>query len=93
VNDGAVLKPNLETCDPELPSRKCVERRRAEAAGTMVFHPQARGWVYPKPVPLKPPIETWAFCPFCLMGLPPDEVPHLRAQLPYIPPVQPDNPK
>jgi hypothetical protein len=93
VLDGLVELPSIDTCDPDYPSRKCAERRKAEASGTMFFHTQARGWVYPRLVVMRPPIGTWSVCPFCLMGLPPDEVPALARELPYTPPVQPDNPK
>lgn len=95
VLDGIVSRPGPGTCDPELPSVKCDARKRAEALGTMRFHPQARGWEYPVPVVRRRgvAVETWEVCPFCLMALPSDEVPRLAKGLPYVPPPQPDNPR
>ena len=90
-----VLKPNSGTCNPEVHSQKCQDRLRAEAAGTMRFNEHVRGWEYPVPAVRlrRVPIETWEFCPFCLIALPPDEVPRLARQIPYRPPQQPDNPR
>jgi hypothetical protein len=86
------LAPGPRTCNPEVPSQCCQARLEAEKDGSMYFNQQARGWVYPRPVKIKPPIETWAFCPFCLIPLPDDEVPARAKQLPYRPAEQPDAP-
>lgn len=90
-----VLKPHGGTCNPEVPSQKCADRLRAESLGAMRFNAQARGWEYPVPVVRLRgvPIETWEFCPFCLIALPEDEVPRYAKQIPYRPPRQADDPK
>ena len=88
-----VLKPRPSTCNPEVPAQKCAERVAAERAGTMRFNEQARGWEYPRPLVRRLPIETWEFCPFCLIPLPDDEVPRYARHLPYHPPRQADDPK
>lgn len=91
--DGPVGVPTIETCDPLVPGRKCAERKQAERSGEMYFNQQARGWVYPRPVVIRLPIETWRFCPFCLFGLPPNEIPHQLDAVPYKPVAQGDDPK
>ena len=93
MDDGAVIRPSPATCNPEVPTQKCAARRDAEARGVMYFNEQARGWVYPRLGKRLIPIETWEFCPFCLVHLPDDEVPRYAKQLPYRPPQQPDNPR
>lgn len=93
VLDGVLLKPSSRTCNPDVPSQKCKARVEAEARGAMRFNEQARGWEYPVPAVRRPPIQTWEFCPFCLIPLPAAEVPKYARLLPYTPPQQPDNPK
>lgn len=94
VLDGVLIKPSPRTCNPEVPSQKCQDRISAERAGAMAFNEHARGWEYPVPFLRRGhPVETWEFCPFCLVPLPDAEVPKYARLIPYKPPQQPDNPK
>lgn len=58
----------MPRCSPKT-GAPCDLRREAMADGTMVFHAQARRWVFPHDPfahPLFPlPVLGWTHCPFC----------------------------